>query len=110
VQANRASGIANREIQIDALTFTHWVDAYTQGDKKLAEFYSRRFRPEFRLAVNAWADSNRRERDLVHRRPARRCFRPNCGSCSGVRSPRRSPAVHPDEPPVFARQDVARVE
>ena len=55
VQANRASGIANREIQIDALTFTHWVDAYTHGDKKLAAFYFRRFRPEFRPAVNAWA-------------------------------------------------------
>jgi len=55
VQANRASGIANREIQIDALTFTHWVDAYTRGDTKLATFYFRRFRPEFRPAVNAWA-------------------------------------------------------
>lgn len=55
VQANRASGIANRQIQIDALTFTHWVDAYTQRDEKLASFYFRRFRPEFRPAVTAWA-------------------------------------------------------
>lgn len=55
VQANRASGIANRQIQIDALTFTHWVDAYTQKDTKLAAFYFRRFRPEFRPAVTAWA-------------------------------------------------------
>ena len=55
VQANRASGVANRQIQIDALTFTHWVDAYTHGDKNLAAFYFRRFRPEFRPAVNAWA-------------------------------------------------------
>ena len=55
VQANRASGVANRQIQIDALTFTHWVDAYTHGDTKLATFYFRRFRPEFRPAVNAWA-------------------------------------------------------
>src|SRR5207342_779165 len=54
VQANRASGVANRQIQIDALTFTHWVDAYTHGDKKLATFYFRRFRPEFRPAVTAW--------------------------------------------------------
>ena len=55
VQANRASGVANRQIQIDALTFTHWVDAYTRGDKELAAFYFRRFRPEFRPAVTAWA-------------------------------------------------------
>jgi hypothetical protein len=55
IQANRFSGVANRQIQIDALTFTHWVDAYTRGDAKLATFYFRRFRPEFRPAVNAWA-------------------------------------------------------
>ena len=55
VQANRASGVANRQIQIDALTFTHWVDAYAHGDARLAAFYYRRFRPEFRPAVTAWA-------------------------------------------------------
>ncbi len=54
VQANRAAGIANRQIQIDALTFTQWVDAYSHGDGKLAAFYFRRFRPEFRPAVVAW--------------------------------------------------------
>ncbi len=54
VQANRASGVANRQIQIDALTFTQWVDAYSAGETKLAAFYFRRFRPEFRPAVTAW--------------------------------------------------------
>ncbi len=54
VQANRASGVANRQIQIDALTFTHWIDAYARGDEKLTAFYFRRFRPEFRPAVIAW--------------------------------------------------------
>ena len=54
VQANRAAGVANREIQADLLTFTQWVDAYSAGDAKLADFYYRRFRPEFRPAVLAW--------------------------------------------------------
>jgi lipopolysaccharide export LptBFGC system permease protein LptF len=54
VQANRAAGVANRQIQIDVASFFQWVDAYTQGDKRLAAFYFRRFRPEFRPAVTAW--------------------------------------------------------
>jgi hypothetical protein len=54
VEANRAAGVANREIQVDLLTFTQWVDAYSAADAKLAAFYFRRFRPEFRPAVLAW--------------------------------------------------------
>ncbi len=54
VQANRAAGVANREIQDDALVFTQWIDAYSAGDTELAAFYFRRFRPEFRPAVSAW--------------------------------------------------------
>jgi hypothetical protein len=54
VQANRAAGVASREILVDISTFTQWVDAYSQGDERLADFYFRRFRPEFRPAVTAW--------------------------------------------------------
>lgn len=54
VQANRAAGVANRQIQVDVGTFFQWVDAYQQGDERLAAFYFRRFRPEFRPAVTAW--------------------------------------------------------
>jgi len=54
VQANRAASIANRQILVDVETFTQWVDAYSTGDRKLASFYFRRFRPEFRPAVSAW--------------------------------------------------------
>jgi len=54
VQANRAAGVANRQIVIDVETFTQWVDAYSRGESKLAAFYYRRFRPEFRPAVDAW--------------------------------------------------------
>ena len=34
-------------------TFFQWVDAYQQGDAKLAAFYLRRFRPEFRARRHA---------------------------------------------------------
>jgi hypothetical protein len=54
VQANRAAGVANRQIVIDVETFTQWVDAYSRGEAKLADFYFHRFRPEFRPAVTAW--------------------------------------------------------
>ena len=35
VEANRAAGVANRQIQIDALVFTQWVDAYSAADARL---------------------------------------------------------------------------
>ena len=54
VEANRAAGVANRQVEIDVTTFEQWVDAYAGGDSKLAAFYFRRFRPEFRPAVTAW--------------------------------------------------------
>ncbi len=54
VQANRVAGEANRQILVDVETFTQWVDAYSTGRAKLANFYFRRFRPEFRPAVSAW--------------------------------------------------------
>jgi hypothetical protein len=54
VEANRAAGVANRQIQVDVITFTQWVDAYSTSEAGLAEFYFRRFRQEFRPAVTAW--------------------------------------------------------
>jgi hypothetical protein len=54
VQANRATSIANRDIQIDVATFVQWLDARETGDTKLAAFYVRRFRPEFKPAFRAW--------------------------------------------------------
>ncbi len=54
VEANRTSGVANRQIQVDVATFIQWVDSYTAHDAELAGFYLRRFSPEFRPAVLAW--------------------------------------------------------
>ena len=42
------------QTQVDVATFTQWVDAYALERTELANFYFRRFREEFRPAVDAW--------------------------------------------------------
>lgn len=54
VEASRAAGLANGQALVDVTTFTQWIDAYATGRRDLADFYFRRFRPEFRPAVTAW--------------------------------------------------------
>jgi hypothetical protein len=57
LDATRASGVANRQVQIDVALFMQWVNARARGDAKLAEFYRRRFRPRFEPAFAAWLAS-----------------------------------------------------
>jgi hypothetical protein len=54
IEAARAAGLANAQSQVDIATFTEWVDAYARREPVLATFYFRRFRKEFKPAVNAW--------------------------------------------------------
>ena len=54
VEANRAASQADTELVVDVSMFTNWLDAYAQGDAKLADFYSARFRDEFKVAFDAW--------------------------------------------------------
>jgi hypothetical protein len=54
IESTRASGLADAQTQIDVATFTQWVNAYALRETKLADFYFRRFRHEFKPAVNAW--------------------------------------------------------
>ena len=54
VESTKASTEAGQETQIDVLTFTQWANAYATDDKMLADFYFKRFRPEFKPAVVAW--------------------------------------------------------
>ncbi len=54
VESTRAANVANRQGQIDVALFTQWVDAYARNETKLAAFYDKRFRPEFKPAFNAW--------------------------------------------------------
>jgi hypothetical protein len=57
VESTRASGEANRQVQIDVATFTQWIDAYAHGEAGVAAFYRRRFRGEFRPAFERWLAS-----------------------------------------------------
>lgn len=57
IESARASGEANRQVQVDVATFTQWIDAYAQGQPALASFYRSRFRDEFRPAFDRWLAS-----------------------------------------------------
>ncbi|MBN8866454.1 MAG: hypothetical protein J0H98_02770 [Solirubrobacterales bacterium] len=54
VESTQLSTEAGQKTEVDVLTFTQWVDAYSTGDRRLADFYFQRFRPEFKPAVTAW--------------------------------------------------------
>ncbi len=54
IQSSEASTRAGQLTQVDIATFIQWVDATVAGNQKLAQFYRRRFRPEFRPAFAAW--------------------------------------------------------
>jgi hypothetical protein len=54
IQSSEASTRAGQLTQVDIATFIQWVDAGVAGDAKLARFYRRRFRKEFRPAFAAW--------------------------------------------------------
>ena len=54
IDSAKAAGLANAQTEIDVATFTQWVDAYAQKQTQLARFYFKRFRKEFRPAVDAW--------------------------------------------------------
>jgi hypothetical protein len=54
VESTRWSSRANTETEVDVAVFTQWVDAYAREETVLADFYRRRFRTEFRPAVEAW--------------------------------------------------------
>jgi hypothetical protein len=54
IESTRASNLATSQTQIDVATFVQWVDAYAKKETRLADFYFRRFRAEFKPAVDAW--------------------------------------------------------
>jgi hypothetical protein len=54
IEAARAQGLSQAQTQVDVATFTQWVDAYAHKETQLADFYFKRFRKEFRPAVEAW--------------------------------------------------------
>jgi hypothetical protein len=54
IEAAKADGLANAQSQVDVATFMAWTSAYAQEQTALDRFYFRRFRAEFKPAVEAW--------------------------------------------------------
>jgi hypothetical protein len=54
IEAARAQGLAQAQTEVDVATFSSWADAYAHKDTLLADFYFKRFRKEFKPAVEAW--------------------------------------------------------
>jgi hypothetical protein len=54
IDSTRAATEANQLTQVDIALFVNYVNAYAAGNEELATFYYERFRPEARLAVDAW--------------------------------------------------------
>ena len=54
IDAARAQGLAEAQTEVDVATFTQWINAYARQETELAAFYLKRFRKEFKPAVNAW--------------------------------------------------------
>jgi hypothetical protein len=54
IDAARAQGLAEAQTEVDVATFIQWVDAYAHEDTELVDFYFKRFRAEFKPAVQAW--------------------------------------------------------
>jgi TRAP-type C4-dicarboxylate transport system permease small subunit len=61
IEAARAAGLANAQTEVDVATFTQWIDAYARREPELAKFYFKRFRKEFKPAVNAWIATRPRQ-------------------------------------------------
>ena len=54
IESTGAADLANAQTQIDVATFTQWVDAYAQDQTELTDFYFKRFRAEFKPAMDTW--------------------------------------------------------
>ena len=54
VEATRDSTLAGQLRLYDLVLVNNWMNAYAQGNTKLANIFENRFRPEFRPAFDAW--------------------------------------------------------
>ena len=57
-EASRAELAAMEQRNFDSSTFNTWFIAYTAGDTEKMDIAERRFRPEFKVAFDAWIATN----------------------------------------------------
>src|ERR1700746_2712396 len=58
VESTRASTLAGQYKLFDSIIVNNWLNAYIQGNTKLAKIFERRFRPELQVAFAAWMATN----------------------------------------------------
>jgi hypothetical protein len=54
VKATQSTALGTQHQQVDLSTYIAWLQAYSANDPTLATFIRERFRPEFKLAFEAW--------------------------------------------------------
>lgn len=54
IEASKAAARADALEAVDLAIFSGWLDAKAAGQTELQDFYYARFRPDFRVAFNAW--------------------------------------------------------
>ncbi len=54
IEAQGLQTRGDQERMYDAMTFGDWLKAEAGGEQKIAQLFERRFRPEFRVAFDAW--------------------------------------------------------
>ena len=54
IESTAQSTLAGQQTQLDVATFIAWTSAYAANDTTLSDFYFKRFRAEFKPAVDAW--------------------------------------------------------
>ena len=58
VESTRDSTLAGQLMLYDFIAVNNWLNAYTQGNTKLATIFQRRFTPELQVAFEAWLATN----------------------------------------------------
>ena len=58
VESTRVSTLAGQYKLYDSIIVNNWINAYVQGNTKLAKIFERRFRPELQVAFAAWMATN----------------------------------------------------
>jgi hypothetical protein len=58
VESSRASTLAGQIRLNDSISVNNWLNAYLQGNIKLANIFQRRFSPQLQVAYQAWLATN----------------------------------------------------
>src|SRR5580765_5496169 len=58
VEADQQLTLGGQQRLVDISTFNTWIQARTAGQDRLAALYERRLSPEFKVAFDAWLDTD----------------------------------------------------